>query len=138
MTSAGAARAIALACVALLAIVLGLAVASFADGSEAEERTPSAVGEWYSAVAGTYRPEAAADADVTACGYPADETTPGVAHPVLPCGAKIVVEYEGKQVLTQVVDRGTGLPGREFDLTAKLASQLGLRGVQRIRWAYAG
>ena len=137
MSRALAQRAIALGAVALLAIVLALAVASLANGSD-DEQAPTAVGEWYSALAGTYRPQAVADTDVTACGYPADETTPGVAHPVLPCGAKIVLEYDGKQVLTQVIDRGTGVPGRAFDLTAKLASQLGVRGVQRIRWAYAG
>ena len=137
MTRALARREIALAGVALLAIVAGLAIASLAGGSAGDEdRAPGAVGQWYSALAGTYRFDA--EAEVTACGYPAEPPTPGVAHPVLPCGAKIVVEYGGKQVLTQVVDRGTGVPGREFDLTPKLASELGFRGVQPIRWAYAG
>ena len=56
---------------------------------------------------------------------------------MLPCGAKIYLSFDGRQVLTQVIDRGPFVPGREFDLTAPLADKLGLDGVQRIRWAYA-
>ena len=54
--------------------------------------------------------------------------TVGVAHPVLPCGVKIYVEYKGKQVLTQVIDRGHTVPGREFDLTQALAKLLAHAG----------
>jgi hypothetical protein len=57
---------------------------------------------------------------------------------VLPCGAKIIIRFEGTDVLTQVIDRGTGVPGREFDLTAELARRIGLRGVQPVRWRFAG
>jgi hypothetical protein len=40
-------------------------------------------------------------------------------------------------VLTQVIDRASGVPGREFDVTAALARRIGLRGVQPIRWRFA-
>jgi hypothetical protein len=40
-------------------------------------------------------------------------------------------------VLTEVVDRGTGVPGREFDVTAPLARRLGLRGTQPVQWRFA-
>jgi rare lipoprotein A (peptidoglycan hydrolase) len=40
-------------------------------------------------------------------------------------------------VLTQVIDRGPYVPGRQFDLTDALAVKLGVRGVQQITWAYA-
>ena len=40
-------------------------------------------------------------------------------------------------MLTQVVDRGAGLPGREFDLTPALAKRIGLTGVQPIDWRFA-
>ena len=63
--------------------------------------------------------------------------TEGVAHPVLPCGARIYVSYHGKHVLTQVIDRGPYVPGRQFDLTDALARRLGLQGVQQIHWSYA-
>jgi len=41
-------------------------------------------------------------------------------------------------VLTRVIDRGPSVPGREFDLTEALAHRLGLVGVQRVTWSYAG
>jgi hypothetical protein len=56
---------------------------------------------------------------------------------VLPCGAKVVIRFDGQDVLTQVVDRGAGLPGREFDLTPALAKRIGLTGVQPIEWRFA-
>ena len=63
--------------------------------------------------------------------------TAGVAHPVLPCGAKIYINFDGKQVLTQVIDRGHTAPGRKFDVTQALAKLLGLQGTQTIRWRFA-
>jgi rare lipoprotein A (peptidoglycan hydrolase) len=61
----------------------------------------------------------------------------GVAHPVLPCGVKLFVAYRDKVFLTQVVDRGPAVPGRDFDVTRPLAARLGLKGTQQIRWRYA-
>jgi rare lipoprotein A (peptidoglycan hydrolase) len=63
--------------------------------------------------------------------------TVGVAHPRLPCGVKIVIQFHGKQVATKVIDRGATTPGHDFDLTRALARQLGLQGVQTIHWRFA-
>jgi rare lipoprotein A (peptidoglycan hydrolase) len=122
----------------VLALVLALALGSLARGSGDESviEAPAAdAGDWYTALAAPYAFPPGAQR--TACGQPAGAKTLGVAHPVLPCGAKILLEYEGTIVLTQVIDRGAGVPGREFDVTAPLARRLGLRGVQPIRWQFA-
>jgi rare lipoprotein A (peptidoglycan hydrolase) len=128
-----------LAAVALLGVVVALALAALAGGSSAEDEEPGSVpapgGGWYRALAAPYRLDPKAER--TACGQRVTPETLGVAHPVLPCGAKIILRYEGTDVLTQVIDRGTGVPGREFDLTAELARRIGLRGVQPIRWRFA-
>jgi rare lipoprotein A (peptidoglycan hydrolase) len=125
--------------VALAATALALAVANAATGADAERRTVASVeipeGGWYEALAAPYRVDA--EAELTACGQRARETLAGLAHPVLPCGAKIVVRYADREVLTQVVDRGTGRPGRELELTTALAADLGLRGVEPVEWRFA-
>lgn len=61
----------------------------------------------------------------------------GAAHPVLPCGAKIFIAFEGTQVLTEIIARGPTAPGQQFELTAALAEELDLSGVQPIRWTFA-
>ncbi len=131
-------RQLALAGVALLAVVVALAIAAVRD-QDGEAATPLSVpvaGEgWYRALAAPYRIERTGDQ--TTCGHDATPRTLGVAHPVLPCGAKLYIAYRGKQVLTQVIDRGTGVPGREFDVTTALAKLMGLRGTKRIEWRFA-
>jgi rare lipoprotein A (peptidoglycan hydrolase) len=73
----------------------------------------------------------------TACGQPFTDRTQGVAHPVLPCGVRIYIRFHGKEVLTQVIDRGPAVPGRDFDITKALANRLGLHGAQTIQWRFA-
>jgi len=73
----------------------------------------------------------------TACGQPFTDKTMGVAHPVLPCGVKLYVRFHGHDVLTQVVDRGPDVPGRDFDITKALADRIGLHGTQTIKWRFA-
>ena len=127
-----------LAAAALLALVAALAVGAAADSSASKDdaaSVPAAGGGWYRALAAPYRLDPKVER--TACGQRATPTTLGVAHPVLTCGAKVVLRYGDVQVLTQVIDRGTGVPGREFDLTAELARRIGLSGVQPIRWRFA-
>ena len=132
-------RQVALAAAALLALVAALAVAEVADEEPRGQSLPAAVpapgGGWYEAVAGPYRFKAGVER--TACGHPARANTFGVAHPVLPCGAKLFVAYGDKQVLTQVVDRGTLTAGREFELTVPLARMIGLETVDEIHWRFA-
>jgi len=73
----------------------------------------------------------------TACGGVLHPDTLGIAHPTLPCGARVFIDYHGLHVLTQVVDRGPYERGRGFDVTDALARRLGLQGVQRVQWSYA-
>jgi rare lipoprotein A (peptidoglycan hydrolase) len=124
-------RAAALAGVALVGAAIALAVAS-PHGKGKPDASPA--GQWYTALAAPYtrtKPRKGA------CGVVVGPNTPGVAHPVLPCGVKIYLEFHGKQVLTQVVDNGHTAPGRVFDVTLPVAKLLGLQGSQTIRWRFA-
>jgi rare lipoprotein A (peptidoglycan hydrolase) len=90
---------------------------------------------YYTARAAPYGPSASHPR--TACGRPFVETTQGVAHPVLPCGVRLYIRFHGREVLTQVIDRGPNVPGREFDITRALANRLDLHGTQTIQWRFA-
>ena len=138
MTPALAQREAALAAVAVLALVVALAIGAATGRSEGEaaETAPGSepAGDWYVALASPYVFEQGAKR--TACGIAIGPRTMGVAHPVLPCGAKIVLEYGGTRVLTQVIDRGPDVPGREFDVSRPLAQRIDLQGIQQIRWQF--
>ncbi len=126
-------REIALAGVALLGAVIALALVL--GRSDSNVSLPKPAGSWRSALAGVRAPGGIGER--TACGQILRADTNGVSHPVLPCGAKIFLQLGGVNVLTQVIDRGPYVPGREFDLTESLAARLGLTGIERLRWAYA-
>jgi hypothetical protein len=133
-------RQLALLAAAVLATVVALAVAS-RDDSVAEPRSAlpqpavSNVSGWYPALAGVRaRPLAGR---VSGCGTLLTPKTLGVDHQVLPCGAKVFLAFHGKTVLTTVVDRGPFTPRFDFEVTPALAEQLGLTGVQTIRWSFA-
>jgi rare lipoprotein A (peptidoglycan hydrolase) len=133
-------RGLALAAVALLGGVLAFAAGSWgSDGGGTTEPAARPVpvpgSDWYRALAAPY--PAGTGRERTSCGQRLGPKTLGVAHPVLPCGVKLYISYDDKLVLTQVVDRGPGAPGRDFDLTRALAARLGLVGTQQIRWRYA-
>jgi rare lipoprotein A (peptidoglycan hydrolase) len=132
VTASAGTRAAALAAVALIAIAVALA---FSLRSHHKPALPAAAGDWYTALAAPYTPSTSRTK--SACGVAIGAKTIGVAHPVLPCGVKLYVEYNGKQVLTQVIDRGHTAPGREFDLTGALAKLLKVDGTQTIRWRFA-
>jgi rare lipoprotein A len=125
-------REVALAGLALLAAAVSLAVTR--QTRHEPSTAPQQEGS-YTALAGSSGP--AAFGKPTACGGVIRTDTIGVSHPTLPCGARVFIIYRGQTVLTQVVDRGPYVPGRQFDLTDALARRLGLRGVQTIHWAYA-
>ena len=131
------ARALVLGLVALVSGVVAVAVVrADDDGGGARIRSVEPPeGGWYEGLAAPYRIDT--EAGLTACGQPATETLSGLAHPVLPCGAKLVVRYAGRTVLSQVVDRGTGRAGRELELTTALAAEVGLRGVEPVEWRFA-
>ena len=132
MTPRLAQREVALAGLALLAVAVSLAVT--AQTRTSSSNLPQPEGS-YLALAGSSGP--AAFGRRTACGGVIHPETIGVSHPTLPCGARVFITYKGQTVLTQVVDRGPYVPGRQFDLTDALARRLGLRGVLEIHWAYA-
>ena len=137
MTAASVQRQVALAGVALLAAVVALALTAH-DKGRAVTGLPQPVpvaGGWYSALAGAERPRYGKR---TRCGYVLKPSTEGIVDSVLPCGVLVYVAYkDGPRILTRVVDRRPVLPGRKFDLTPKLAEELGVDGVQRIRWVFA-
>jgi hypothetical protein len=131
-------RQVVLAGVALLAAILALALTSRGNGNSATELpqpVPVAGGAWYTALAGAGQPRYGRR---TRCGYALKPGTVGVTNSVLPCGVLVYVAYkDSPQILTRVIDRRAVLPGRKFDLTPRLAEDLGVDGVQRIRWVYA-
>ena len=131
-------RQAALAGVALLATLAGLALArgdSTAEPPTAVEPAPPAAGRWYEATVGTYGP--GFYGRTTECGVQLRRSTRGVAHPVLPCGARIVVAHGDRQAETRVVDRGPYGSGQEFALTHALADQLGVTGTRLVRWRFS-
>jgi hypothetical protein len=129
-------RQLALAGVALLALVASIVLIQHArDEPGAAAGPPPVATDWSRALAAPY--SLPAGTKLTACGQRASESILGIGHPVLPCGAKIVIRFGGQDVLTQVVDRGAGLPGREFDLTPALARRIELTGVKAIEWHFA-
>jgi rare lipoprotein A (peptidoglycan hydrolase) len=123
-------RASALAAVALVAIAFVLA-----HEHKAKQTLPPAAGPWYTALAAPYTPSSRQRK--SACGVRIGTATVGVAHPVLPCGVKLYVQFHGKTVLTHVIDRGHTVPGREFDLTQALAKLLRVQGTQTIQWRFS-
>jgi hypothetical protein len=126
-----------LAAITLIVAVAALALARRNAGGS--HKIPGAVPVpgigYYTSRAAPYGPTAGHRR--TACGEPFTKKTQGIAHPVLPCGVKVYIRFHGKEVLTQVVDRGPNVPGRDFDITKALADRLGLHGTQTIQWRYA-
>jgi hypothetical protein len=128
VTAAAARRVASLAAVAVLAV----AIAIYVDHRNRHRQTlPAGAGPWITALAAPY----AATAQ-TACGVVVTATTVGVGHPVLPCGVRIYVRFGNRTVLTTVIDRGDVPPGRELNLTPKLAALLGVQGTQRVQWRF--
>ena len=138
MSAALAQRQLALGGVALLAAVVALALGSHEGGAKARplpQPVPAPGGGWYTALAGA---RTTVYGRRTCCGVLLRPTTVGVADSVLPCGIRLYVAYkDSPQILTQVIAHRPVAPGRKFDLTPRLAEELGIDGVQRIRWVFA-
>jgi rare lipoprotein A (peptidoglycan hydrolase) len=132
-------RMVWLAAITLVVGVAALALARRdAGGGQTSAEAisvPGTANGYYTARAAPYAPTQAHSR--TACGEPFTKETQGVAHPVLPCGVKIYIRYHGREALTQVVDRGPNVPGRDFDITKALANRLDLHGTQTVEWRYA-
>ena len=139
MTPALVQRAVWLVGICFVAAIAAVAITRRGGGKD--DNLPSAVvvpgtkTGYYTARAAPYGPTASHPR--TACGQPFLKTTEGVAHPVLPCGVRVYIRFHGKEVLTQVIDRGPNVPGRDFDITKALANRLDLHGAQTIQWRFA-
>jgi hypothetical protein len=121
-------RQLALAALAGIAVVAVLAVRQARQ--PARPALPPALGS-YTAEASASNPGA------IGCGVEVGPGTDGIETPVIPCGTRLYLTYRGETVLASVIAHSPTLPGREFGLTGTLASQLGLVGVDRVRWSYA-
>jgi hypothetical protein len=132
-------RLVAIAAVALLAVVAGLAVDSQRGDSSSTtlpEPIPAPGGGWYEGRA------AASGRDLeqgttTVCGHRVGGSTIGLSHPVLPCGVKLYVGYGDQEVLTQVIARGPEEPSLQFGLSEGLARELEIDGTATIRYRFA-
>jgi len=137
--AAVAQRLLALGAVALLAGLIAVAVierrSSDASAIPAPVGAVAPGGGWYSALAASRGP--AGDAERTTCGLILTSTSLGVSHPVLPCGAKLLLRFGGQTVLTEVIDNKLKSGGRQFELTERLALLLGIDGTQQIDWRFA-
>jgi hypothetical protein len=139
MPAAVAQRLLALAAVALLGAVVALAIVERrSDDASASPTATGAVaagGGWYSGLAASRGQ--AGDAERTSCGLILTGRSYGVTHPVLPCGAKLLIRFGGQTVFTAVIDNKLKTAGRQFELTERLARELGLDGTQEIDWRFA-
>ena len=139
MSPALAQREIALAGVALVAAIVSLALTSHNGHAKAPGLLQPVTLE-----GGRWRVDLAGATPVhygrrTNCSILLRPSTIGVTDSVLPCGVKLFLAYgDSPEVLTQVIERRAVPSGRKFELTPKLAEKLGIDGVQKIRWVFAG
>lgn len=129
--TAGLRGALVLVAAGLLVVVIVLAVRGYRNDTA---QPPHSVGDFV-ALVGSAGPTAFGRR--TTCGGVIAPNTLGIAHPTLPCGARIYITYRDLRVLTTVIDRGPYEAGRQFDVTDALALRLGLQGVQQVHWSYA-
>lgn len=139
MRAAVAQRLLTLAAVALVGALVALAIVEQRSGggttAAAQTGAVAPGGGWYSALAGSRG--VAGDAERTSCGLVLTAKSLGVTHPVLPCGAKVLIRFGGRTFLTEVIDNKLKSTGRQFELTDLLARNLGLDGTQEVDWRFA-
>jgi predicted RNA-binding Zn-ribbon protein involved in translation (DUF1610 family) len=126
-----------LAAVALLAAVAAMAIVAQNGsnaGAAALTSAPAPAG-WNIAFAGSRG--TTGDAQRTTCGQVLAPQSLGVTHPVLPCGAKVILRSGNKQVLTEVIDNALVEPGRQLEVTDALAKMLGIDGTVELEWRFA-
>jgi hypothetical protein len=132
-------RVLALAAIAMLASVAvfaGRGVVDRSTGPELPSAIPAPGGGWYEGLAAAGGGAFATDGP-TDCGHVLRPSSIGIAHPVLPCDAKLYLRYRGRSVLTQVLAHGPRVAGHDFELTPALADALNLSGTAPIEWRYA-
>jgi hypothetical protein len=126
-----------LAAVALVAGVAATAIVAqrATDESAAALTSAPAPAGWNVAFAGSRG--ATGDAQRTTCGQVLAAESLGVTHPVLPCGAKVILRSDDEQVLTEVIDNALVEPGRQLEVTEELAELLGIDGTVELEWRFA-
>ena len=130
-------RLVVLAAVALLAAASAVAIVEQRDsdeGAAALTSAPAPAG-WNVAFAGSRG--ATGDAQRTTCGQVLAPQSLGVTHPVLPCGAKVILRSGDTQILTEVIDNALAEPGRQLEVTEELATMLGIDGTVELEWRFA-
>ena len=137
MTASLGQRLALLAAVALVAAVAAAAIVEqrAGGGSTASLTSAPAPSGWNIAFAGSRGPTG--DAQRTTCGQVLTPESLGVTHPVLPCGAKVVLRYGSTNVLTEVVDNALAEPGHQLEVTDALAQMLGIDGTVELEWRFA-
>ena len=137
MTQSLPQRLVLLAGIALVAAVSAVAVIeqrATDPGAAALTSAPAPAG-WNTAFAGSRG--ATGDAQRTTCGQVLAPESLGVTHPVLPCGAKVVLRYGDTRVLTEVIDNALVEPGRQLEVTEALAGMLGVNSTVELEWRFA-
>lgn len=137
MPSTPALRLVLLAAVALVSAVAAAAIVEQREpdaGAAALTSAPAPAG-WNVAFAGSRG--ATGDAQRTTCGQVLAPKSLGVTHPVLPCGAKVILRSGDTQVLTEVIDHALAEPGRQLEVTEALATMLGIEGTVELEWRFA-
>ena len=70
----------------------------------------------------------------TACGIRLTKRTIGVAHKTLPCGTRVSVLLDGRQIELPVIDRGPFAKGMTLDLTQAAARAIGMLHTTDVGW----
>ena len=136
MAESFAQRLVFLGAVALLAGALALAAVERLEADSGTRLTGAAAPSgWHIAFAGSRGP--VGDAQRTSCGQVLSSESLGITHPVLPCGAKLVLRHRDKLVLSEVIDNVLVEGGREIEVTEGLAEMLELEGTDEIEWRFA-
>lgn len=136
MSPAALQRQAALAGAAFLAALLVVILDRPLEETTAHAPPPMAQAQWETGTVGIFGRSRLGD--TTACGTHLTPETLGVAHPVLPCEVDLVVSYRGREVRTEVIERGSVGPESQFDLSPGLADELGIEKRTTIRWRFAG
>jgi hypothetical protein len=130
-------RLVVLGAVALLGVLIALAIVERRSQDDGRSGLTSAAAPsgWNTAFAGSRGP--AGDAQRTTCGQVLAEDSLGVTHPVLPCGAKLILRNGDTQVLTEVIDNTLVEAGRQLEVTEALGRMLDLDETAEIEWRFA-